>query len=798
MHEIIREISMDVYKKFVAILNKINPMMWGVRLGLWNARRKARAASKIIREQQPDQGIGAESPIRKSSEDKLRRKDFACHIAKILSELSPREGRIFSIRGGWGYGKSSLKNLITEQLDSDNNGADWLDFNPWQWGDGNAIARALFEQMANRLGGDYSESANERAEALRRYGKLLVGGGSGIKKIGSNNHLITMIAANAAVISIGTAVGFKMPAVAKIGIGIAAVSFFLSILGTFLVHVGRDRSNESLDKIRKSLEERLSTLEKPLVVFVDDIDRLEPEQIRTLLRQIKANANLPNIIFVLLFQPSIVESALHPISDGDGRAFLEKIIQANFDLPVVPSAVVHEILAAEIEVVVGLYATKENGFSTSRWGNAFVGCIQPSVRNLRDVRRLISSIEIHFPLHLSGKILEVNLIDFIILECVRVFEPAFHSILSGEKRILLQNDVFRSGNRDFHIAEAEKLLEIIPEARRGYVRNSVNELFPNFKGLFENKSYSDSIHSIWAYDKRVCHDRFFSRYFELNIPSGQISEGQFSFFLNPKATSDELNDLIANIERDGKLRSLAERLDESVGQLPISNSQELLCMLFIIAEKIAGSGVSGGFDSSWICAWRSCHWYIKRIPEAFRDVRVLQVFRLCKVVSISAMLISLSDASENESGEGSGFDPAFSMSAVAELKLEWLRIVNSRDNQINDLLLNNNLTWLLRCWERFSGGVSEPRSWISEIITDDHGFIRVVDCMLNRGRAHAVGDRVSIPYNTFRRVDVEDFIGVDVVKERMAKIIVSDYPEYAEVLENFAKHIDMWGGESER
>nr|WP_225786358.1 MULTISPECIES: P-loop NTPase fold protein [Pseudomonas] len=75
-------------------------------------------------------------------------------MAGVMSELSLREGRVFAIRGGWGFGKSSLKHLVIEQLQARSDGADWLDFNPWQWGDGNAITLALFGQIADRLGGD--------------------------------------------------------------------------------------------------------------------------------------------------------------------------------------------------------------------------------------------------------------------------------------------------------------------------------------------------------------------------------------------------------------------------------------------------------------------------------------------------------------------------------------------------------------------------------------------------------------------------------------------------------------------
>jgi hypothetical protein len=64
--------------------------------------------------QQPERQvveIGYEAPIRTQSEDRLRRADYAGHIGDILSELSPREGRVFAIRGAWGFGKSSLSHL---------------------------------------------------------------------------------------------------------------------------------------------------------------------------------------------------------------------------------------------------------------------------------------------------------------------------------------------------------------------------------------------------------------------------------------------------------------------------------------------------------------------------------------------------------------------------------------------------------------------------------------------------------------------------------------------------------------
>lgn len=342
-----------------------------VRLSEWLARRAAKKRAEITRAQPLDNGIGDEAPIHTAQQDRFRRVDFAGRIAAVLSELSLREGRVFAIRGSWGFGKSSLKNLITEQMDARNDGADWLDFNPWQWGDGDAIARALFGQIADRLGGEHSKAALARADARRRYGAILTDASAPLKKADGSSHLISTVLTNAFVITVAAAIGFNLPTAAKIATGLAVLSIGASLCGRIMTYLGKDRSTEPLDKVRTLLEARLRELGRPLVVFVDDIDRLEPEDIRLLLRQVKANANLPNIVFVLLFQPSIVESALDPVADGDGRAFIEKIVQANFDLPAVPVSIVHETFGEDLSELAGSYATEANGFSQTRWGNAF-------------------------------------------------------------------------------------------------------------------------------------------------------------------------------------------------------------------------------------------------------------------------------------------------------------------------------------------------------------------------------------------------------------------------------------------
>ncbi|MNM92015.1 KAP family P-loop domain protein [compost metagenome] len=200
----------------------------------------------------PIDEIGSEAPIRTRAEDRLRRAEYADRITTVLSQLSPREGRVFAIRGGWGFGKSSLKNLITEQLKSRNEGAIWLDFNPWQWGDGTAIARALFGQIADRLGGAHSKKAYERAAQLRKYGSILTGASTPLKKVSASKDTISSVLTNTSIVLVAAAIGFNMPSIAKAVIGLTVASIALLLIGRAMLHFGRDRSSETLDQVRES------------------------------------------------------------------------------------------------------------------------------------------------------------------------------------------------------------------------------------------------------------------------------------------------------------------------------------------------------------------------------------------------------------------------------------------------------------------------------------------------------------------------------------------------------------------
>lgn len=185
-------------------------------------------------------------------------------------------------------------------------------------------------------------------------------------------------------------------------------------------------------------------------------------------------------------------------------------------MPAVPAYMVYRIFGEQVGQLAGGFANEANGFDEVRWGNAMVGCIQPRLRNIRDAQRLLSSIAVHMPLHVSSSVFEVNIVDFLVLETLRVFEPDLHEALFQERALVLQERNAVNERRQEVVKESvEQLLNKVPEERRLVARDTLKELFPPLEWALGGTHYDGGFRSQWLVAKRVCSSRYFPRYFEL-------------------------------------------------------------------------------------------------------------------------------------------------------------------------------------------------------------------------------------------------------------------------------------------
>ena len=94
---------------------------------------------------EPANHLNSDRPISKVAEDALNRSGFSKRLANAIRSAPCDESLVLALYGPWGSGKSSIKNMMVEELRSN----EWtcpilLEFNPWRLGDESQLLVSFF------------------------------------------------------------------------------------------------------------------------------------------------------------------------------------------------------------------------------------------------------------------------------------------------------------------------------------------------------------------------------------------------------------------------------------------------------------------------------------------------------------------------------------------------------------------------------------------------------------------------------------------------------------------------------
>jgi predicted KAP-like P-loop ATPase len=91
-------------------------------------------------DQKPSWLISADRPIKHRADDAFGRAPFAKAMARQLRQLQRGESYVVGLQGPWGSGKTSILNMITEELEGLPE-MGLLQFNPWLFSGSSASTR---------------------------------------------------------------------------------------------------------------------------------------------------------------------------------------------------------------------------------------------------------------------------------------------------------------------------------------------------------------------------------------------------------------------------------------------------------------------------------------------------------------------------------------------------------------------------------------------------------------------------------------------------------------------------------
>lgn len=90
-------------------------------------------------------------PITKSDDDVLNRGSFAESLAKTIVQYSSPSSLTIGLYGRWGSGKTSLLNIIFENVEKIDDSVAIIRFDPWLCSDPRQLVTQFFKQMATAI-----------------------------------------------------------------------------------------------------------------------------------------------------------------------------------------------------------------------------------------------------------------------------------------------------------------------------------------------------------------------------------------------------------------------------------------------------------------------------------------------------------------------------------------------------------------------------------------------------------------------------------------------------------------------
>ena len=334
---------------------------------------------------------------RPAESDALGRSEFAKHLAKALLSVSAGDGMVVGIEGGWGGGKSTIIGFVKKELQATSvaeSKAIIVDFNPWMVSTTGALVDALLTQLAASI--NVSAFGTEKAVHV---GEKIIGYVSLLKHLKFLKYVPTLSFAGHAVQEFSEIANAALDNASSAG---AALEDVKKLLPT-------------LDLARRKAEvvDALRNLDRPIVVIVDDLDRLPAEEIRTVVQTIKAVADFPRMTYLLAYDRNVVASALGGGNPAAGLSYLEKIVQVAYPIPPLFEYQLKTFVERQLNVLKSSACIEFRDFETSSYPTA-INLLAKLLRHPRDVIRLMNRLMLSLPATRN----EVNVVDIMVFEAL--------------------------------------------------------------------------------------------------------------------------------------------------------------------------------------------------------------------------------------------------------------------------------------------------------------------------------------------------------------------------------------------
>jgi predicted KAP-like P-loop ATPase len=474
-------------------------------------------------------------------QDRLERLPLAAKVATLIGNYRGRESLVVGIEGPWGAGKTSFSALVVKEVEA-RACAVVVPFNPWNLSQQNELVAEFFASLAGALAHDDGTGAVPSEAPYRAW-----------LRAGAKRSL-------------------AIPSLASAGLK--------QVL----------RGKRTPHEERGDIHAKLGKLEGRVLVVIDDIDRLDHEQTRLLMKLVRIASSLPNVVFLLAYDRRRVAASVEEDS-RPGDDYLKTIVHIVFTLREPSRHELNSILFGQLqEALSRIYGQAQPARDDQRWRELVFARVPPLFRTTADVVAFVTSLRLSFSL--IGKD-AVDKFDLVGIEAIRFFAPHLYAAIGTNKTLFVGSRTRRHLSESDSAAESlsryEDLLLLAPEELRTELDSVARHLFPNI-GL--GRDTANDFPEEWRREKRVCAAEHFAAYFQLGILEPTVSESEVLFLRRRLVSAEAVRDALYDYMSDGRLGALLSQLLRVATLFSESDAKALLLGLWALERELGEAHLS--------------------------------------------------------------------------------------------------------------------------------------------------------------------------------------------------------------
>lgn len=425
--------------------------------------------------------------------DLLDRLGYAGQVIALLDRVREQSvSSVLALIGPWGSGKSSVLQMTLRLLaEGGTSEVGWhvAEFNPWNYPDLDSLQTGFFAELRSAM-----PDGSQWSESRKRIGEV----GKALSPLGKLTGLVGLDAS--------------------------------TLLDKFSALVAGDTS---VTRTHKEAARALELLDRPILMVLDDLDRLTPDELLRTLKLVRLVGRLPNVYYLLCYDERTLLDVLQRTDlvgeGGEARArdYMEKIVQVRLDVPPLRSTQASELFDKAYDVFLSRYEVQLTESETQRLARVYWDCLHKWLDTPRSINRFAAQLDAFYGA-VRG---EVDVVDYTLVTWLRTARPGLYLFIQGYRSELTMTDMTRifvprnpEDERNVWRERLQNEVGVKPEELDDMLY-LLDALFAAVHTDLSRVSVGDSTVADIATRRGVGHIDYFDRYFAFGIPTEDLADG---------------------------------------------------------------------------------------------------------------------------------------------------------------------------------------------------------------------------------------------------------------------------------